>query len=39
VGHARFPRLLIVFEGADEVLHRIAALIQAIKGAAADQVH
>jgi hypothetical protein len=30
---------LIVFESADEVLHAIAALIQAIKGATADQVH
>jgi hypothetical protein len=30
---------LIVFESVDEVLHGLAALIQAIKGAAADQVH
>jgi hypothetical protein len=29
---------LIAFESADEVLHGIAALIQAIKGATADQV-
>jgi hypothetical protein len=30
---------LIVFEGADEVLHSFAALVQAIKGATADQIH
>jgi hypothetical protein len=30
---------LIVFESADEVLHGLAPLIKAIKGAGADQVH
>jgi hypothetical protein len=30
---------LIVFEGADEVLHGFAALVQAIKSATADQIH
>jgi hypothetical protein len=30
---------LIVFKGADEVLHGIAALVQAIEGAIADQIH
>jgi hypothetical protein len=38
-GRSSFPRLLIIFESVDEVLHGIATLIQAIKGATADQVH
>jgi hypothetical protein len=30
---------LIVFESADEVLHGLAALVQAIEGSTADQIH
>jgi hypothetical protein len=30
---------LIVFEGVDEVLHRLATFIKAIKGVVADQIH
>jgi hypothetical protein len=39
VNHDRFERLLVVFESADEVLHGLAAVIQAIKGSTADQIH